>query len=884
MKISLPNNPFVILDPYSRWAPSQEELSHKAYETLLPPLVHKIRLAVKEWRDKNYEGASDTSKSLLNYWFNTEHKNNGNVFQYYFCQREAMESIVYLYEVAKARDKYELMRFDSSGRVSTGHFQENWCRYVIKMATGSGKTKVISLAIVWSYFNKLYEQNSFLSKNFLLIAPNIIVLNRLLNDFKDLKIFKTDPLIPADGYMDKNWSSDFQIALHVQDELGAISPYGNIFLTNIHRVFITNDVKLTPDEEFLGKKPPSDADRNKGLDLGKLLRSDAIQDLVVLNDEAHHIHDEDMAWFKSIEDINNKLKLKYEKSIALQIDCTATPRHQKGAIFVQTICDYPLVEAIKQRIVKSPVLPDEPSRAKLQEHSSDKFVEKYKDYIDLGYKEWQKQYKELKHSKIPILFIMTNVTKEADETKEYLENFYPEFKDKVLVIHTNKQGEVSESNTVSKANKDQLEKLRKAANDVDREFSPYRAICSVMMLKEGWDVKNVTTVIGLRPYTAKSNILPEQTLGRGLRKMYDLKTYEELVVVGTPAFIEFVESIKSEGVEFGYRKMGENAATKTPLIIEPDVDNPHKNIDELDIKIPILTARIYKEYKNIDKVNTKQFEFSPITLKQFNANELREIIFTDLEGKFSHKLVLDNVSPDYRSAVSFFTKTILRECRLFTGFEILFPKVEQFIRFQLFGKEVNLSDPNILRNLSEVVAKDTIIKTFKNAIDTLTIEDKGTAEVKNYIKLRDAKPMAVTNNKCIIPKKSVFNKIVGDNDFELEFAAFLENCSDIISYAKNTYNVCFRIEYQGHDGNIHDFHPDFLVKQNNKMTYIVETKGREDGDDKRKIDRLVTWCKDIDSIKTGEDYKPLYVKQEVWDKYKTQIKNFSDLIGLFNVK
>ena len=69
------------------------------------------------------------------------------------------------------------------------------------------------------------------------------------------------------------------------------------------------------------------------------------------------------------------------------------------------------------------------------------------------------------------------------------------------------------------------------------------------MLKEGWDVKNVTTVVGLRPFVAASNILPEQTLGRGLRRMYFGEDQtEELNVVGTPAFMEFVESIKSEGV------------------------------------------------------------------------------------------------------------------------------------------------------------------------------------------------------------------------------------------------------------------------------------------------------------------------------------------------
>jgi predicted nucleic acid-binding protein len=126
-------NPFEILTPYERWVPTREqmELFQDKYEQLLPPLVHKIREAVYKWRDDNYEGASRTTKSLFNFWFNTEHKE----FQFYFSQREAIESIVYLYEIAEAKDKYELMRFDSSERISTGMFQETWTRYVIKMAT-----------------------------------------------------------------------------------------------------------------------------------------------------------------------------------------------------------------------------------------------------------------------------------------------------------------------------------------------------------------------------------------------------------------------------------------------------------------------------------------------------------------------------------------------------------------------------------------------------------------------------------------------------------------------------------------------------------------------------------------------------------------------------
>ena len=94
------------------------------------------------------------------------------------------------------------------------------------------------------------------------------------------------------------------------------------------------------------------------------------------------------------------------------------------------------------------------------------------------------------------------------------------------------------------------------ANAIDGLDSPYKAIISVMVLKEGWDVRNVTTIVGLRAYSAQSNILPEQTLGRGLRKMYPGDVEEYVSVVGTDAFMDFVESIQAEGVVLERRPMG----------------------------------------------------------------------------------------------------------------------------------------------------------------------------------------------------------------------------------------------------------------------------------------------------------------------------------------
>jgi type III restriction enzyme len=882
------SDPFKILSPHERWAPTQSQMEafQNAYEKLLPPLVYKIRLAVAKWRDENYAGASDTTKSLLNFWFNQEHLIGQTKFSFFFSQREAIESIVYLYEIANAKDKYELMKFDSSGRISTGMFDENWTRYVVKMATGAGKTKVMGLTLVWSYFHKLYEADSTLSKDFLVIAPNIIVLNRLRKDFDGLKMFFDEPFIPDNGFDDKDWKNDFQLTLHIQDDLRPITESGNIFLTNIHRVFFNEEPEQSFETTFLGVKPKPDADTSKGLDLGKILRSDKIKNLVVLNDEAHHIHDSSLAWFKSIEDINNKIKLKTGDGISLQADYTATPRHNNGAIFVQTICDYPLVEAIKHNVVKSPVLPDEASRQKIQEKDSNDFVERYRDYIHLGYLEWEQQYEELKNHKTPILFIMTMNTKEADQAAAFLEANYPKMKNSVLTIHTNTSGEIKETAS-SKKDKEELEKLRKAADDIDKDHSPYKAVVSVLMLREGWDVRNVATIVGLRPYGADSKILPEQTIGRGLRKMFSLDTPEKLVIVGTPKFLEFVEELKTEGVEFQYSPMGKGTKGKSPVIVEVDKENPDKDLDKLDIPIPQMSPRIYREFKNLEFIDVSKLKNEKVALKKFSSDELKEIVFNDIEGNLSHKTVFKDTVPDYRNVIGFFTASILKDSRLVSGFNILYPKVESFIKYQLFTNEVELSDPQTLRNLSEVKPKEVLRTTFKKAIDELTVTDKGTAEVKNYISLKLTKPKVAENQPFLVPKKSVFNKIIGDNPFELEVASFLESrFSDVIAYAKNTMGeggINFKIEYQAQDGNIREYYPDFFVKTGPNTFYILETKGREDLDDLLKIKRLVTWCKDINNAQSKYTYTPVYVKQEKWDEVKQNLKSFQDLIEIFKV-
>ena len=873
---NFPKSPFKIINPDVRWFPGDESLGDKGREKLLAPLVTKIRQEVFEWRKKNYSNISDTSKSLLEYWFKTPHDND---FNYYFAQRESVETIIYLYEVAKITNPTDLIKYDSSGVLLPSMFEEQWLRLIIKQATGTGKTKVLSLLIAWCYFNKLYEKNSNLSKNFLLIAPNTIVLDRLKTDLEDLKIFNHDPIIPPKNYGGKLWKNDFRIKVHIQDDIFNLSDDGNLFLTNVQR-FAERKKNLKSKDNlkdfFLGEKPIVKTSENKVFikDIVKELN-----DIVIFNDEAHHIHDSSMSWAKTIENINNSLVQKGKK-IGIQIDVTATPKHPNGNIFIQTVSDYPLVEAIAQEIVKKPVLPDEASRGKLSEKTSTKFSERYRDYINLGVTVWHQDHE--KHNKLgkkALLFVMVDDTKDCDDVKQYLENNFPLLKNSTFAIHTNKDGRIEEG--VSSKSQKELKELRDLSNKVDSYKNNIRAIVSVLMLKEGWDVKNVTTVIGLRPYSSKSNILPEQTLGRGLRRMYfGENVSEELNVVGTDNFLDFVESIKSEGIVLEKRSMGQTSEASGPTIIEVD---KKKDLEKLDLQIPILTPRIQRNYNNLNELNPKNFNFEGFKIKEFKPEDQKNFIFRYmLEGDVAYEIqVSDELMISSSSIVTFFTKSIMSEMRLFGGHEILYEKVKLFMKEILFEKKVSLDDPNIARNLSETEIRSSIINTFKTHINELTVSDTGTTEIVDYIKVGQTKTFSVPRTTEYLPaKKSVFNKIVGDSNFELRFAGFLDATTDVRSFVKNFKQLNFKISYIKSDGSIGNYYPDFTIKLNDGSMWVVETKGAENIDDPRKIERLKTWCEDATET-TGRNWDYLYVRQEVWDKIKITPNSFKEIIGVF---
>ena len=402
-----------------------------------------------------------------------------------------------------------------------------------------------------------------LSTNFLIVAPNIIVYQRLEKDFASNRIFYALPLIPPE------WRSTWNQKVILRGESTEPDPSDNLFLTNIHQLYESREQDWTPQnaiEALLGRKPVKDltASQRSMLD-----RVKELQNLVVLNDEAHHVHDEELVWSQSLLGIHQALP----HGLALWLDFSATPKDQNSMYFPWTVCDYPLAQAVEDRIVKAPLIvtrEDDPSQpAHDPDHiTRENVCEKYGYWIHAAVQRWQEHdqtYRKL--GTRPVLFIMAEKNIFADAIGDYLWQT-PGFGFKqaeVLVIHTDTAGEIT---------KKDVEKARQVARDIDQPGNRIKAIVSVMMLRKGWDVHNVSVVLGLRPFTAKAEILPEQVIGRGLRLMTVIGrcfTSVDPVLDSDPKFIP-IDKEANHQVVHAFRLRKANRPTYQPLDPRAQVD------------------------------------------------------------------------------------------------------------------------------------------------------------------------------------------------------------------------------------------------------------------------------------------------------------------------
>jgi type III restriction enzyme len=841
--------------------PRRAKLASEDQQSLLEarvttaPAVPAIRRAVAGWRDQRYKGASETTRLLFNHWFSTDHRlPDGRAFRWYPAQREALETLAYLYEVAKVRSHKDLLE-EFAPNIPGIHLlqYDDFARYAIKMATGSGKTKVMALAAAWQYFNAVAESRADYARTFLVIAPNVIVFERLRADFEGGHIFRADPIIPPE--LSIFWDFD----CYMRGDSERAGSQGALYLTNVQQLYERPGSQDSDEPDamtgVLGSQPPATLTEIADFKQRILARS---APCLVVNDEGHHTHDEDSEWNNVIRSVHEGLT----PGLVGQLDFSATPRYAKGGLFTWTVYDYPLKQAIIDNVVKRPM---KGLTAGIKDQPSDIASVRYRAYLTAGVERWREYREQLAPlGKKPVLFVMLNSTAEADDVGDYLRVKYPaefgandEGQAQLLVIHTDKSGEVS---------KKDLEAARKVARQVDEGQSPINAIVSVLMLREGWDVQNVTVIVGVRPFTAKANILPEQTIGRGLRLMFaGLGTpYTERVdVIGNQAFLKFVEQLeKDEEIAL------DTFDLKDPLVITAIAPDPEKT--DRDIEVPTLSpvlARKKTLAEEIAAIDVSTLDCPRLPKKegdqaaeQFHF-EGKDIITLQTLVERDYKIPQPQTSEE---VISYYAKRIAQDVKLPSQFAALVPKVREFLRDRAFGEPVELNDKAIIRAISTSVAQYVTVKTFAGALRGLVVEELQPSLEGQGRKLSETEPFPFSR-PTFAATKTVFNLVAADNQFERDFAEFLENASDVASFAKLPGRFGFAIEYTDSATNLRYYEPDFVAVELDGGHCLIETKGREDIDVAHKDRAAGIWAENA-TLLTGTPWHYIKVPQKEWEK------------------
>ena len=849
---------------------------------LLPP---KIREQVDEWRNSGYRGATNVTHRLFEYWFEEDHeiRDLDGPFRYYFCQREAIETLAWLIEIGGQRDAKAIIEsfatVEQKDLISKNiEFQttmdgrrqirryvpeleaegvqdlppENLLRLAFKMATGSGKTWVMAMVIVWSRLHKQRIPGSELSTNFLIVAPNVIVYQRLERDFADNRIFHQLPLVPPE------WKAGFAQRVVLRGDAAEPAPSGNLFLTNVQQLYELRNEEWTAGnavEALLGRKPAKDLASSGQRSMLERIKS--LKDLVVLNDEAHHVHDDELAWSKSLLSIHKALP----RGIGAWLDFSATPKDQNGMYFPWTVVDYPLAQAVEDRIVKAPIIvanrnqpiedPDGVTRENV--------AEKYDYWLQAAVKRWKEHRKVYKKLDIrPVLFIMAEKSRYADGLGEYLwKTKGLGFREsEVLVIHTNTAGEITQGD---------LEKARQVARDIDKPDNRIKAIVSVMMLREGWDVRNVTVVLGLRPFTAKAEILPEQVIGRGLRLMTQVSPdcTQTLEVLGTRNLLDVLrEQLEAEGV-------GVASTTTNPT--PPIVIEPVKERLKYDIAIPITKPSLEHDFRRLSDLRVQTLD--PI----FDQEEIDErfrirlkLEFATTETEVHQEEIAGGLLPT-QELLADITNLVAGKTGLTNRFAELYPLIRDYVKEQCFGGAIELDDEAPRSHLARIDIKEGIAKYLTRKIAKLTIEHHKLEFARQDFRLSETKPFSWRRNlPPLVAKKTVFNYVATYNHFERLFAEFLDRARDVRRFAalgtteQGNSGTSFRVDYLKASGAIGFYYPDWVAVQKDsegeEVNWIIETKGRVWEGTEQKDAAMQDWCRRVTDA-TGVPWNFIRVNQ-----------------------
>ena len=304
------------------------------------PLVNQIRPRVKAWRDADYPGATGISKRLLQHWHDPDQRDSNRRF--FFCQLEAIETLMWMAEAPAS----ERIGIEIPG--DGGPFARLCC----KMATGSGKTILMAMLIAWNVLNKVtYPQDKRFSKSILLIAPGLTVKSRL------------QVLVPGTA---GNYYSEFQIVPPGLEDKLRQGQTCRVLVHNWHKLDWESEEQIRKKRSVDKRGPKSDEAYVRGV-LGEMASA---QNIVVINDEAHHAWrvppksriagvskdevDEATKWIGGLDRIHKA------RGILNCFDLTATPFAPTGrksgeeTLFGWIVSDFGLNDAIESGLVKTP--------------------------------------------------------------------------------------------------------------------------------------------------------------------------------------------------------------------------------------------------------------------------------------------------------------------------------------------------------------------------------------------------------------------------------------------------------------------------------------------------------------------------------------------------
>ncbi len=850
-------------------------------------IVNKIRPRVASWKAAGYAGVTGITKRLLEHWQDPEERKDRRFF---FCQLEAIETLIWLTEAPAA----EKVGIDIQG---DGGAFTRWCS---KMATGSGKTIIMSMIIAWNFLNKVTSPaDSRFSKYALCVAPGLTVKSRLqvLQPTHNENYYEEFNIVPA-ALMDKlrqgkviihNWHS---LAWDTQDKIDSKIKKG--YLRSVdkrQRLEISAEAYV----------------RNV---LGEMSNA---RNIIVLNDEAHHAwrmnpeavgkyqragSDNDSAeeatiWVGGLDRIHS------HRGILQCFDLSATPFTPSGkkaaedALFTWIVSDFGLNDAIESGLVKTPrvVVRDDSERTKelksrlyhiyADDEVKDDINRKAEEadrlpdllinaYYLLG-KDWQEtknEWEKAGHNVPPVMITVANRTETSSRIKyafdhnqilipdlcnsdktlqidsKVLESAESETEAVEIVVDT--ENEEGEESTPKLTKKQQAELLRRTVDTVGKVGEPgeqIQNVISVGMLSEGWDAKTVTHIMGLRAFS--SQLLCEQVVGRGLRRVsYD---------VGDDGLFE-AEYVNIFGVPFTFLPHEGGDGTPPPppkpkTKIEPRIEKARHEITFPNI---IRIDNVYRPILKMDWEKVDVLEIDPY--ESITEAEMAAIISGKANPKVKSAIGLDQIAEDTRVQTIVFriASTIYNSEKRpdWKGSKEIFLAqvvriVAQFIesdkiriKNDLFHQDDSKRKILIILNMNKIVQHIWSAIRAENSEKLTPIFDK-----ERPIRSTEDVRTWYTSKPCEWAEKSHISHCVYDSGWEASEAYFFERSDMVTSFVKNDH-LNFQILYN-HQGVVRKYYPDFIIKLSNGDNLILETKGVDSQQNRTKREYLDEWVKAV---------------------------------------